>query len=361
MSAKQFFKSVSFKCIVSLLCILLVCGVFLTVAYGFLEVTDGERLQRAISKIYDSGLTITIYGKNDGVIDSSETDPKGLIDEPVTYGDAEIQQAYKITFAENSEINYLVLSKGTGGYSGGSVTCYVAVKVDSTGVTGIGNVSIDSNVGQSFIGKITDSFLSSFSEGYTDGIIYEPREKESKDDINGGYLSSGATKSSTAIDNAVNGAISYVKTEIFGETSVNPYENFSYTDYINTDKTTYAVDGDKVIYSVVTKSKSLEPTAFTLTIEVGAAKTITMFEIVTNGSTTESYEGKMYDVNNFVGKDLSYFTDMLGDNLTYPGSNAGTDISTGATQSSFICAYAGAFAVANYDNCIAANAEGGNS
>lgn len=351
MSAKEFFKSTSFKCIISLLCILLVCGVFLTIAYGFMEVTDGERLQRAISKIYDPNLSVTIYGKDDKIIDSAETNPQGLIDEPVTCGDAEIQQAYKITFAENSDINYLVLSKGAGGYGGGSVTCYVAVKVDSKGVTGIGNVSVDSNVGQSFIGKITDSFLSSFSEGYTDGIVY---------DTGDGYLSSGATKSSTAINNAVNGAITYVKTEILGEVNVDPFEGFSYTDYINTDKTSYTVDGNNVTYSIVTKSKTLEPNAFTITIVVDSSKTITSYAIVTNGSTTTSYQDKMYDVQNFIGKDLSYFTGILGDNLAYPGNNAGTEISTGATHSNFICAYAGAFAVANYDNCVAAGAEGGN-
>lgn len=351
MSAKKFFKSTSFKCLISLLCILLICGVFLTVAYGFMEVTEGERLQRAISKIYDKNLTVTIYGKDDKVIDSTDTDPHGLIDDPIVCGDAEIQQVYKITFAENSDINYLVLSKGAGGYGGGSVTCYVAVKVDSKGVTGIGNVSVDSNVGQSFIGKITSSFLSSFSSGYKDGIIY---------DTGDGYLSSGATKSSTAINNAVNGAISYVKTEIFGEINTNPFEGFSYTDYINTDKSSYTVEGDNVTYSIVTKSKTLEPNAFTLTIVVDSSKTITSYAIVANGSTTTNYQDKMYDVQNFIGKDLSYFTGILGDNLTYPENNAGTEISTGATHSNFICMYAGAFAVANYDNCIAANTKGGN-
>ncbi|MDE6868954.1 MAG: hypothetical protein K2J83_07440 [Clostridia bacterium] len=59
MTAKQFFKSNVFKCLVTLLCILLVCGVFLTVAYAFLKVTDEERLNRAISKIYGRTVSVT--------------------------------------------------------------------------------------------------------------------------------------------------------------------------------------------------------------------------------------------------------------------------------------------------------------
>ena len=46
-----------------------------------------------------------------------------------------------------------------------------------------------------------------------DGFAFEP---------SGDFLSSGATKSSTAIANAVNGAITYVKTLTFEAPETNP-------------------------------------------------------------------------------------------------------------------------------------------
>lgn len=52
MTAKQFFKSTAFKCIAVLLSVLLVSGVLLAVAYGFLEVTDEERFSRKIGVMY---------------------------------------------------------------------------------------------------------------------------------------------------------------------------------------------------------------------------------------------------------------------------------------------------------------------
>ena len=52
MTAKQFFKSNVFKCLITLLCVLLVSGIFLTIMDGLLEVTPEEKRNRAISKIY---------------------------------------------------------------------------------------------------------------------------------------------------------------------------------------------------------------------------------------------------------------------------------------------------------------------
>ena len=75
MTVKQFFKSTTFKCIITLLCILLISGIFLTVMNGLLEVAEGEKLQRAIGKIYDGGATTIIYGKGDKEITADETDP----------------------------------------------------------------------------------------------------------------------------------------------------------------------------------------------------------------------------------------------------------------------------------------------
>lgn len=53
MSAKSFFKSTAFKCIVVLLSIVLLCSVFLTICNALFYVSDEERLNRALSELYD--------------------------------------------------------------------------------------------------------------------------------------------------------------------------------------------------------------------------------------------------------------------------------------------------------------------
>lgn len=53
MSAKSFFQSTAFKCIVVLLSIVLLCSVFLTICNALFYVSDDERLNRALSELYD--------------------------------------------------------------------------------------------------------------------------------------------------------------------------------------------------------------------------------------------------------------------------------------------------------------------
>ncbi len=211
MTAKQFFKSTAFKCIIVLLSVLLVCGVLLTVAYSFLKVTEGERLQRAISAIY-GGEEVTIYG------DDAANPVTADIDEPVdltkntkiAMDNADILAAYKIEFADGG-LNYLVQSQGKGGFSGGSVTCWIAINVENGKVAGIDKVNIASNVNQSFISRITDAFLNGFTEDYADGVKFSS-DKGSPD----AHLVSGASKSSTAINNAVNAAVAFVENYLGG-------------------------------------------------------------------------------------------------------------------------------------------------
>lgn len=202
MTAKQFFKSTAFKCIAALLAVLLVCGIFLTVMNAFLEVTDGERLQRAVKNIY-SGKDVTVYGLNDAVIDEKEKEPKSMIEEPVSMGSADVTDLYKIIYTENGKDveNYLVTATGKGGYQKGTVTCRIALSVDEGKVSKIVKVTVESNKNQSFIGKIKNKLLNSFTTDYTDGKEFKPTD---------GYFSTGATLSSSAIDNAVNGAVAYI-------------------------------------------------------------------------------------------------------------------------------------------------------
>lgn len=356
MTVKQFFKSKAFKCIAVLLVTLLISGALLTIAYGFLEVSAGEKLQRAISKIY-SGESVKIYGKNDELIESDNSNPQSLVDSTITCGEAQILSAYKITFDDKDDVHYLVQSKGEGGYSNGTVTCWVAVNADvsTKTVKNVAKVQVSESSGQTFMDKITDSMLSSFTESLPSGGFSTAD----------GYVSSGASLSSNAICNSVNGAVTYVREYVFGQTEANIYAELEYTRYINVtaNKTAATCDGETLNYTVTTKGYG-QASAFTLKISVGADKTITSYTITKNGS-TEGYEDKMpesvLDGTLFLGKSIDYFTGIYGEDMTYMGVSAeGGEVVTGSSSSSvasnsiYLCMYAGAFATENYDAVISA-------
>lgn len=348
MTVKGFFKSNAFKCIVTLLCVLLVSGIFLTIAYGLLEVSEGERLQRAISKIYTGDAPI-IHGVdengNDKVITSSEKNPKSLVKNTLKVGKAEILAAYKITFEGADDVHYLVQSRGKEGYSGGTVTCWVAVNVDETGkqIKNIAKVQIGGNTAQTLMNKITDSLLASFTKSLPEDGFYP-------DD---GYAVSGATLSCTAICNSVNGAVGYVNEEIFGIKKENVYKDFFYTEYIDVARTKHTVEGKNVTYNIVT-NPYLQAKAFTIDITVGEGAAITAYRIAHNGSTNHYDDDQPTDIKDgtlFIGKTLSYFTGIYGSDMNYTEHAGNVTGGASASKSNYLCMYAAAFATANYEKC----------
>ena len=104
---------------------LLVSGIFLTVMNGLLAVSDQERLDRAINKIYGKPVAYT------------EVDVANYND------NATINAAYRI----RDDGNYLVRVTGKGGFDNGTVTCWVVVSVSNGAINGIDKVVIDSNTG----------------------------------------------------------------------------------------------------------------------------------------------------------------------------------------------------------------------
>lgn len=210
MTVKGFFKSNAFKCIITLLCVLLVSGVLLTVAYGFMEVSQGERLQRAVKKVYTTSSPI-VHGLDENgediIIEADEKDPHGLVSGSVKSKDGQsvILSAYKIEFEGLDDVHILVQSRGKGGFSGGTVTCWVAINIDVTNkeIKNIAKVQLGENVNQSFIGKITAAMLNKFTKS-----LPEEGFTTKGDDAT---VSSGATFSSNAICNSVNGAVEWVK------------------------------------------------------------------------------------------------------------------------------------------------------
>jgi hypothetical protein len=346
MSVKSFFKSTAFKCIVVLLAIVIVCGAFLTICNSLFYVTDAERTNRAIAKI---------YGKDVNVENVEVPADKA------TQGDATIVGAYKNT----EDGNYIIASKGSGGYQGGTITCYVVVEMSGSSISGVGNVVVSSyDSSQTQIAEITSSssFLNSFSAGYKADIEYTTDN----------FVVTGSSKSSNAVCNAVNGALSFVKTAVLGQSaSSNPYEEFAYTKYINVSKdgttgeyyTTYTVEGTEVNYHVKTKASGLDPSPFEMDIVVektgdnATIKSYTITKVGTNLTTIVMYDGIE---NLLIGKTAAEILAIIGtEDGSYDGASISGTVQTSATHSNFLCLYAGLFAVANYD--VAISAQGGNS
>lgn len=190
MTVKQFFKSTAFKCIATLLIIVLICTVFLTVCNSIFYVSAEEKFDRAITKI---------YGKP---VATEEITLSGLTTD---FEYSSVNEAYTV-----EDGNYLIKSTGKEGF-GGSVTCWVVVLMEDGAIHGIKSVVVDSAPGESYLSKCKDK-LAEFSRiEYTDGFVYEVGFQhggriEGKD-----YIKSGASLTMRAVSNAVNGAIEFVK------------------------------------------------------------------------------------------------------------------------------------------------------
>ena len=110
MTIKQFFKSSAFKCILVLTCIALIAGGVLAVLNDVLYVSDEERTQQAIKKIYGQAVEY----QEVTVSEEKAVNEYGTID-----------KVYKL-----SDGNYLFKSTGTEGYKGGTVTLWIVANFE---------------------------------------------------------------------------------------------------------------------------------------------------------------------------------------------------------------------------------------
>ena len=317
MTVKGFFKSNVFKCLATLLCVLLISGIFLTLMNGLLAVSDQERFERAISKIYGKSV-------------ATET---VVIQNPNPTSMATINEAYKV----KDDGNYLVKSTGKGGYSGGTVTCWVVVEIKNGAISGIGKVVVDSNTAQTQMAEITDSFLSTFSTGYKDGIIYATAD---------GFLVANSTMSSNAVCMSVNGAIEFVN-GLLGNTTEDAYKDCKYIEYIDTRNTSHTENEDGTVTFHVTTIGYGNAMAFTVDVTVNRDGVITKYEITKNGSTggyDKTMKPSVLDGSLFIDKNV---TELIENGVDY--SSMKGDLKAGATQSSFLCFSAAVFAAANYE------------
>lgn len=345
MTFKQFFKSTAFKCLITLLCVLLVSGVFLTIMNALLKVTDEERFERAINKIYGKSV------KTEAV----------AVGEQLNEDNYHIEDAYLV----KDDGNYLIKSTGKGGFDNGTVTCWVVVVVKGGAVAGVDKVVIDSNEKQSYIGNINSAFLDGFKTNFTAGVPYN---------ANVGFVKTGATFSGNAICRAVNGAVDFVNAR-FGNVKEDIFKDKNYTKYIDTASTEaeYDKENNLVKFKVVTSGAKYKGDnkagSFTVRINVNAGTgVITEYEILINGSTGQSFISKMEQIVKpegeyiFKGMNLDAIIAFLnnGVELEYPGDNKDTPIKSGASQSVHQCIYAAAFAAENYKLVVpAVEDEGG--
>ncbi|HIY99956.1 MAG TPA: hypothetical protein H9676_04560 [Firmicutes bacterium] len=202
MTVRQFFKSNAFKSLAVLIAIVLVAGGLLAIFNDLLYISDEERLNRTLSSIYGEPVTA-----EEVTLDDADTE--------TPYGT--VNAAYYIV----DDGNYLLQSTGTGGYQNGTVTLWTALTCSGTpenglALTGIRKVVYDSNINQSWIGKIEPSFYDFFAE--QDELIadggYFTAIRDDTGDLNN--VQTGATGASNAICNAVNSALCYFRTILTG-------------------------------------------------------------------------------------------------------------------------------------------------
>ena len=348
-SVKEFFKSTAFKCIYVLLAIVLVCGVLLAFCNDLFEVTAEEKLNRTLSKIYGQS------------VEAEDALKDGMT---LEFDNGEINSAYLV----KDDGNYLVNASGTGGYYG-SVACWIVVEISDNSLSGIRSVIVDkADNASEFTNRISEDNLEYFADSF-DG-----EEEFTVSDWQGDSLHGGATPqlTMTAIVNAVNTALEFVRTQLLGEVIVpdepSPFEKFSYYSetYISDDTTVeLAEDGTSVIFSIVANPYVFTST-FRMSITVDNTGTITAMTVPAtpadgNGS-TDGFENSMdenvLNASLYIGKTADEILDYLGgepkDDFTYEDlkNNAVADntITSGATYSNFIVTYAALFAASNYQN-----------
>lgn len=337
MTAKGFFKSTAFKSLATLLVIVLVSGVLLAILNDLLYVTEEEKFNRTLSKI---------YGK------SVQTTALELSDQDSAYPNGTVNGAYLV-----EDGNYLVQTTGKGGYPNGIGTVTLWTVFFCTGSkkdgdlvwTGIEKVVYESNEKQTYISNISQSVYDGFSDHDAEilaGKLFTTDSSSS--DI---YTpKSGASFSTAAICNAVNTAIEFFKAFVLEQAEEQTY---LYEEYI--EEVSVAVDAAENSVAYALKIKSNSP-AQTFTIDITVTEgAVSAYEIVVNGSTAEKYVNNMpadvKDGSLFLGKTKEQILALLTEEGAL-STDSGL-LQTGATRSTESCVRAAAFAVANFEKILA--------
>ena len=198
MTAKQFFTSNAFKCIIVLTCIALISGGLLAILNDVLYISEEERTKQAIKKIYGQELNYTEIELTDEVANNQ-------------YG--VINNVYKL-----EDNNYLIKSTGNEGYKGGTVTLWIVAEFADNNFVGLKKVQVAEFNKQTLMSSFVKSYYDNFTSNndkVISGAFFDKTAGTNSDGAeNIGVVNSGATFSSNAINRAVNCALTYIRTNL---------------------------------------------------------------------------------------------------------------------------------------------------
>jgi hypothetical protein len=304
-------------------------------SYSMRAISNAVNGAISFVKVYALGATIDTSTIYDDFAYTTYIDKKAT-----THSFADGVVTYNIVTLDNSPAGSFEITVKVD--NSGVITAYDITKYGST------NNDYEGHDKEYYNGKVFSNFVGkdlTFVKGIigeSDNLITD-NSKYSDNDI-----STGATYSNTLILNVAAFAIANYSKAI--ETSL------QYTEYVDTSATTYSYADGVVTYNIVTLDNS-PAGSFEITVKVDNSGVITAYDITKYGSTNNDYEGHDKEYYNgkvysqYVGKNLSYFTAIIGtsDELNTTNSNySANDISTGATRSNLLCLNAAAYAVANY-------------
>ncbi|MBO5068056.1 MAG: hypothetical protein J6C62_06610 [Clostridia bacterium] len=204
-------KSVWFRCITTLLVIILFSGVSISILSDVLYVSPQERTDRGIVKVYGSLVKYdTVFD-----IDNEKFNDDTLTEEQkslIIYQTGRINKIYTVGDTSSNSYEYLFQSIGYNGFKNGTVTVWVKVLYTS-GTYSITQVLLESNKNQSLINNLGGDYYSNFelqdvTLSWKNGEFFTAN-KSDKNSINYNPVS-GATYSANAGNNAVNCVINYI-------------------------------------------------------------------------------------------------------------------------------------------------------
>ncbi|MFA6867027.1 MAG: hypothetical protein WCR54_05875 [Clostridia bacterium] len=193
MKVNDFLKSKAFKSVMVLMCIALVAGGLLAILSDVLYVSDQERIERAINTIYGEEISFEELELSD----SDKTNEYGSIDNVYLLEDE----------------NYLIKATGLHGYKDGTVTVWIVAEYDKAEFLGLKKVVVASYEKQTLMSSFTNDFYKTFYDSKEDvigGKYFAVTESEN----NIQNITGGASKSSNAINNAVDSGLYYVRNVI---------------------------------------------------------------------------------------------------------------------------------------------------
>lgn len=188
MTVKQFLKSKTFAALIVLVCLALVAGGLLAILNDLLAISEEDRILAAIEGIYGQETSYTEINLPDDLKENR-------------YGS--VQNVYLL-----EDGNYLIKSTGINGYKNGTVTLWLVAEYADGDFLGLGKIAVAENTKQTLMGDFKASFFEIYASSNVLNDNYFSVETSSDTITN---LKSGATKTSIAVNNAVNAALYMIR------------------------------------------------------------------------------------------------------------------------------------------------------